>query len=251
MGPSEQVRPGGVRVGTSGWSYPGWRGRFYPTGLPARGWLPYYAERFDTVEVNMTFYRLPKPDDLKRWADLVPPGFLFTLKANRQITHVKRLRDPGHDVAFFCRLAGSLGDKLGCILYQVPPALGRDDALLRDFLAVLPAGCRNVIEFRDPSWYAAEVYGLLRSAGAAFCIVSSAKVPPEAVVTSPTAYFRFHGLTGGYRHDYSEEELRHWAGVIREAGAAETFAYFNNDYQAHAPANARRLREILEEPAHG
>ena len=240
-----------LRVGTSGWSYPGWRGRFYPSGLASRGWLPFYAGAFDTVEVNMTFYRLPKPDDLRKWADATPPGFLFTLKANREITHTKRLRDVGHDVGFFYRLARGLGDKLGGILYQLPPALVRDDELLGGFLDLLSPEFRNVVEFRDPSWFAEDVYGLLRARGALFCIVSSAKVPSDPVRTSDTAYFRFHGLTGGHRHDYSEEELRAWAGVVRATGAAETFAYFNNDYQAHAVANARRLREILGGPARG
>jgi len=242
---------GGVRnlhLGTSGWSYPAWRGRFYPAGLPSNGWLPFYAGSFNTVEINMSFYRLPKPELLKRWSDLTPDGFLFTLKANRQITHLKKLRNVGHEVSFFYHLARNLGSKLGCILYQFPPAIARDDLLLRDFLSVLSPEYRNVVEFRDPSWYAEEVYGLLRTHRATFCIVSSARVPPDPIMTSDTAYFRFHGLTGGYRHDYSEPELREWAGVIRATGAAETFAYFNNDYQAHAVENARRLRELLTAP---
>jgi uncharacterized protein YecE (DUF72 family) len=234
-----------LHLGTSGWSYPGWRGRFYPPGLASRGWLPFYAETFNTVEINMTFYRLPKPEDLRRWADLTPPGFLFTLKANRQITHTQKLREAGHDVGFFYHLARNLGDKLGCILYQLPPAISRDDGLLRDFLAVLSPEFRNVVEFRDPTWYASDVYSLLREHRATFCIVSSAKVPADAVVTTDTAYFRFHGLTGGYRHNYSDQELRDWAGVVRATGAAETFAYFNNDYQAYAVGNARRLGELL------
>lgn len=238
-------RPPHLHLGTSGWSYPGWRGRFYPAGLPSRGWLPFYAESFNTVEINMTFYRLPRPDDFKKWSDLTPPGFTFTLKANRQITHTKKLRNVGHEVSYFYRLARNLGDKLACILYQFPPAIVRDDSLLRDFLSALSPEYRNVIEFRDPSWYAEEVYGLLRAHRTTFCIVSSAKVPSDAVLTSETAYFRFHGLTGGYRHDYSDEELREWAGVIGATGAAETFAYFNNDYQAYAVRNALRLREIL------
>jgi uncharacterized protein YecE (DUF72 family) len=245
MDPATGGVPANLHLGTSGWSYPGWRGRFYPAGLPARGWLPFYAETFRTVEVNMTFYRLPRPDDFKKWSDLTPPGFLFTLKANRQITHIKRLRNVGHDVAFFYRLARNLGDKLGCVLFQFPPAVTRDDDLLRDFLSTLSPEVRNVIEFRDPSWYAGDVQAMLRTYRATFCVVSSAKVPPTAVLTSDTAYFRFHGLTGGYRHDYSDDELREWAAVIRSLNAAETFAYFNNDYQAHAVFNARRLREIL------
>jgi uncharacterized protein YecE (DUF72 family) len=245
LSPSEQSFAARLHLGTSGWSYPGWRGRFYPAGLASRGWLPFYAETFNTVEINMTFYRLPKPDDLKKWFDLTPPGFTFTLKANRQITHTKRLKNVGHDVGFFYHLARNLGAKLGCILYQFPPAIVRDDGLLRDFVAVLSPEFRNVIEFRDPSWFADEVYGLLRETRAIFCVVSSAKVPGDAVLTADTAYFRFHGLTGGYRHNYSEAELREWAEVIRSIDASEVFAYFNNDYQAYAVQNARRLHELL------
>jgi len=244
---SQAAVPPNLHLGTSGWSYPGWRGRFYPSSLPAKGWLPFYAEHFNTVEINMTFYRFPKEDTLKNWLDLTPPEFTFTLKANRQITHLKKLRNVGHDVDFFCHLARTLGHKLGGILFQLPPAVVRDDSLLRDFLSVLSPEYRNVIEFRDASWFAEGVYELLRTCRVAFCIVSSARVPSDAIMTSDTAYFRFHGLTGGYRHDYSDDELRTWAKVIRETGAAETFAYFNNDYQAFAVRNAVRLREILAE----
>ena len=247
VAPSESGSPATLHVGTSGWSYPGWRGSFYPPGLPSRGWLPFYSETFDTVEINMTFYRLPKPEDLKKWSDLTPPGFTFTLKANRQITHLKKLQDVGHEVSYFYHLARNLGAKLGCILYQFPPAIVRNDQLLRDFLAVLSPEFKNVVEFRDPSWHAPEVYEILKSKEAIFCIVSSSKVPPDAVRTSNTAYFRFHGLTGGYRHDYSEAELREWAGVVRDTGAGETFAYFNNDYQAAAVRNALRLRDLLKQ----
>jgi uncharacterized protein YecE (DUF72 family) len=240
-----------LHLGTSGWSYQGWRGRFYPAGLPAKGWLPFYAQAFNTVEINMTFYRLPSREILANWAALTPPGFTFTLKANRRITHLSRLRNVGHDVSFFYRLAETLGDKAGCILFQLPPALTRDDALLEDFLAVLSPEHKNVIEFRDASRYAEDIYYRLRRHGIGFCVVSSAKVPPDAVLTSDTAYFRFHGLTGGYRHNYSDEELRHWAGVIRSTGGARTFVYFNNDYQAFAVRNGLRLREILEAPPDG
>lgn len=234
-----------LHLGTSGWSYPGWRGRFYPAGLPARGWLPYYADRFDTVEINMTFYRYPTVKTLTGWIDLTPPEFLFTLKAPRLITHLKRLRKVGHDVEFFYRQARSLGTKLGCILFQLPPSIVRDDALLAEFLSALSPEFRNVIEFRDPSWLVPEVFDVLRGGSTALCIVSSTRVPAVAALTTKTAYFRFHGLTAGYRHDYSDEELRHWAGVMKSTGAAETFAYFNNDYQAFAAANALRLRELL------
>lgn len=234
-----------VWVGTSGWSYPGWRLRFYPAGLPSGEWLAYYAGRFTTVEVNMTFYRFPKPAVLKSWVENTPAGFTFSLKANREITHIKRLKKVGHEVAFFYRLAGALGGKLGCILFQLPPSLAHDDVLLKNFLSVLSPEFRNVIEFRHPSWYSEEVYGLLRSYRVSFCAVSSSKVPAAAVLTSATAYFRFHGLTGGYRYEYSESELGEWAGRIKALAAPETFVYFNNDYQARAVMNAERLRVFL------
>ncbi len=235
-------------LGTSGWSYPGWRGRFYPPGLASKGWLPFYASHFNTVEINMTFYRFPKTETLKNWLELTPPGFMFTLKANRSITHLKKLRNVGHDVAFFYSLAGNLGDKLGCILYQLPPSITRDDGLLSDFLAVLSPEHKNVIEFRDPSWYADDVFELLRTHRVTVCIVSSEKVPAQAVLTSETAYFRFHGLTGGYRYSYTEDELRHWADVISQTPASEKFVYFNNDYQAAAVQNASRLGDLLARP---
>ena len=241
----EEKRPD-LYLGTSGWSYPGWRGRFYPAGLASKGWLPFYAEHFNTVEINMTFYRFPKAEMLENWIALTPAGFKFTLKANRGITHLKKLRDVGHDVSFFYSLAAKLGERLGCILYQFPPSVTRDDELLRGFLAVLSRDYRNVIEFRDASWYAEEVFDMLRANGVTLCVVSSEKVPAQAVVTTETAYFRFHGLTGGYRYLYTEDELRHWAGIIGKIKAAETYAYFNNDYQAAAVQNASRLSELLK-----
>lgn len=234
-----------VRVGTSGWSYPGWLRRFYPAGLLFGEWLAYYADRFSTVEVNMTFYRWPKPAVLKSWVENTPAGFAFSLKANREITHIKRLKKAGREVAFFYRLARSLGGKLGCILFQLPPSLARDDGLLKDFLSVLSPEFCNVIEFRHSSWYSEKVYSLLRSYRTSFCVVSSSKVPPVVVLTSTTAYFRFHGLTGGYRYEYSEPELREWAGRIKSLAAPETFVFFNNDYQARAVTNAVRLKELL------
>jgi uncharacterized protein YecE (DUF72 family) len=232
-------------LGTSGWSYPDWRERFYPAGLGARNWLEHYSRQFDSVEVNMTFYRFPKPETLEAWLERTPPGFTFTLKAPKQITHLKKLKKVKSDVHYFDLLAGRLGDKLGCLLFQLPPSLTRDLALLKEFLECLPAKRRNVVEFRHESWYDDKVYELLRAHRAAFCIVSSRKVPDAPVVTSATAYFRFHGLTGGFRYNYSNRELSTWAETIRSVDCREAFIYFNNDYHAHAVANALKLGKFL------
>jgi uncharacterized protein YecE (DUF72 family) len=233
-----------LRVGTSGWSYDWWRGLFYPEELPSREWLAFYGRQFSTVEVNMTFYRIPRPDLLKAWAEKTPPGFKFTLKAPKRITHLKKLKDVGPEVADFSRLAGFLGHKLAGLLYQLPPSLSRDLELLKDFLAILSPAIMNVVEFRHPSWYGDDTAALLRDRGAVFCSVSSAKMPPDIVLTTPAVYVRFHGLAGGHRYNYRDEELRDWADRIRGAGAREGYAYFNNDYQAFAPANARTLQDL-------
>lgn len=235
------------QLGTSGWSYPGWRGKFYPEDLPPKDWLSFYADHFSTVEINMTFYRFPKPETLKGWLERTPSHFTFTLKANRQITHRKKLLNVRSDVRYFYILANSLEKKLGCILFQLPPSITLDLSLLEDFLATLEPAYRNVIEFRHPSWYDEKVYEALRHAGVAFCTVSSAQVPNKAVVTSRVAYFRFHGLTGGYRYNYTDGELLEWAKTIKAAQAQEKYAYFNNDYQAFAVHNCLKLRQLLEE----
>ena len=235
-------------LGTSGWSYPGWRLKFYPRGTASRDWLAFYARHFATVEVNMTFYRFPKPATLQAWLERTPADFSFTLKANRQITHLKKLRGVGHDVNFFYHLADSLQPKLACILFQLPPSLKKDLGLLEEFVALLSPKYKNVIEFRDPSWYDDRVVELLRGAGVGFCTVSSTQVPATAVVTAPFAYVRFHGLTGGYRYNYSDDELATWAKTIRGLRAEESYVYFNNDYMAYAVQNCLELRARLEGP---
>ena len=232
-------------VGTSGWSYQGWRERFYPPEIKPSEWLEYYAQHFKTVEINMTFYRSPKPAILHNWVARTPEDFIFTLKASRQITHIKKLYKVEHDLEHLAFLAKQLRNKAGCLLYQLPPSLTKNLELLESFLKSLPEGFRHVLEFRHPSWYAPEVYNLMSNHGVVFCVVSSSRVPPEAVVTSETAYFRFHGLTGGFRYRYSDDELKKWAKVISQSTARECFVYFNNDYQAHAVFNALKLRELL------
>lgn len=232
-------------LGTSGWSYPGWKSRFYPPDLPAGEWLSFYARTFSTVEINMTFYRFPRPETLRRWIEQTPPDFTFTLKANRQITHVKKLKNVRSEVRYFYILADSLREKLGCILFQLPPSITFDASLLAEFLDVLSPDYRNVMEFRHESWWDERTYDLLRSRGITFCTVSSARVPKASPDTSPVAYVRFHGLTGEHRHNYSDEELEEWAGIIRRMNAGEVYVYFNNDYRAFAVENCLKLKTLL------
>jgi uncharacterized protein YecE (DUF72 family) len=236
------------RLGTSGWSYTGWRKRFYPNGLAQKEWLPFYAQHFHTVEINMTFYRYPKPETLLGWADRTPPGFKFTLKANRQITHRKKIKDVKNEVRYFYILADHLEDKLGCILFQLPPSLSYDKDLLKNFLSSLSSSHSNVIEFRHQSWYNQETNDLLHTHLVIFCTVSSAKVPGTAKKTAGTAYFRFHGLTGGHTYDYTDDELAKWAASIKRTNVKENYIYFNNDYKAYAVKNAKTLHRYLENP---
>jgi len=233
-------------LGTSGWSYSGWRGRFYPEELSQKDWLSFYAQHFNTVEINMTFYRYPKPETLEGWLSKVPEDFKFTLKANRQITHRKKIKDVQSEVRYFYILADKLRNQLGCILFQLPPSLTLDMDLLKEFLSIMSTDYKNVIEFRHESWYTDEVYNLLKSYSVIFCTVSSAKVPKTEVKTAETCYFRLHGLTGGYRYSYSEEELKNWAESIKKTEAKECFIYFNNDYHAHAVANCKSLGQFLQ-----
>ncbi|MFB0565988.1 MAG: DUF72 domain-containing protein [Candidatus Aminicenantaceae bacterium] len=232
-------------LGTSGWSYSGWKGRFYPEELSQKEWLPFYAQHFSTVEINMTFYRFPKPETLKGWLKKTPPNFKFTLKANRQITHLKRLKGIKSDIRYFYILADNLKEKLGCILFQLPPSLTFNLSLFEEFLSALSSKYNNVVEFRHESWYAEEVKKALESCNVTFCTVSSTKVPDTIFETAETAYLRFHGLTGGYRYTYSDEELNRWVENIKKIKANECYIYFNNDYHAHAVSNCKKLSELL------
>lgn len=233
-------------LGTSGWSYQGWKGRFYPEELSQKEWFPFYVQHFNTVEINMTFYRFPKPETLKEWFSKAPEHFKFTLKANRQITHYKKIKGVKSDLNYFYILADNLREKLGCILFQLPPSLILNLDLLEEFLSNLSPEHQNVIEFRHESWYTKKVYDLLESYRVIFCVVSSKKVPNTIVETTETCYFRFHGLTGGYRYSYSDEELKEWAELIKKTKAKEGYFYFNNDYQAYAVANSQKLGEFLQ-----
>jgi len=236
-----------VRVGTSGWSYRHWRGVFYPEDLPQRRWLEHYAEHFDTVELNTTFYHLPKESTCEGWRQRVPEGFVFACKASRIITHRLRLADCREPLDTFLERLGRLADRLGPVLFQLPPSFGRDLARLSDFLSMLPPAVLSVFEFRDESWYCEETFELLESRGVCFCSHDMPGLRAPRRGTGPAAYVRFHGPSRRYTGSYSDEELAGWAEWMAgqwEAGRS-LYAYFNNDVGGHAVANARTLRQVL------
>jgi uncharacterized protein YecE (DUF72 family) len=246
---ADRARP--VLVGLSGWNYAHWRnGVFYPPRLPASRWLEHYAERFDTVEVNATFYRLPRRDAVARWVEQTPEGFTFAVKASRYLTHVKRLRDlaPGLDL-FLERIEPLLASpKLGPLLWQLPPTFQRDDERLAAALAQLPPGLRHTVEFRHPSWFAPETYALLREHRVALAIGDRPQVNGFQTheLTADWTYVRFHAGTRGRRGNYSEPELREWAARLHEwSRTHDVYAYFNNDWEGFAPRNAARLKQLL------
>jgi uncharacterized protein YecE (DUF72 family) len=231
-----------VRVGTSGWNYPEWKGAFYPGDLAAARMLAFYAGRFPTVEVNATFYRMPTPKILGAWAAQVPEAFVFALKAPRRITHFARLRDVDEPVDFLCETARTLGGRLGPLLFQLPPNFAKDADRLARVLARIPRDLHAAFEFRHASWFADDVYGLLRRANAALAIVDTEEGTTPEVATADWGYFRLREV------DYADADLARWAGRIRTIGAgwAEAFVYFKHEERATGPALAGRLVALLE-----
>ena len=235
-----------IWIGTSGWQYRHWKGMFYPDGLPQREWLRYYATRFPVVEVNNSFYRLPSESSLDRWREESPPEFLFVLKASRYITHTRRLRQAQDSVTLFWSRALRLKEKLGPILFQLPPKFRADVPLLAEFLDALPTEMRAAFEFRDDSWRQEPVLELLNQRRAALVLADrpGARVPPP--MTGGWSYIRFH--QGRATHPgYTREKLRAWADRISGFGdeGADTYAFFNNDWLAAAPADADTLAALL------
>jgi uncharacterized protein YecE (DUF72 family) len=238
-----------IRIGCSGWNYAHWRnGVFYPPRLPPSRWLEFYAERFDTVEVNATFYRLPRREAVSHWVEQSPPGFLFAVKASRYLTHVKRLRDLDQGLTRFYERIEPLVEspKLGPVLWQLPANFHRDDERLAAALGRLPPG-RHCFEFRHESWFAPETYELLRRHGVALVIGDTPERPFQTLEwTADWTFLRFHAGRRGARGNYSEGELREWAERIDGwRGRGDVFAYFNNDWEGFAPRNALRLEELL------
>lgn len=238
-----------VRIGCSGWIYRSWaNGVFYPPGCPQRRWLEHYATVFDTVELNTTFYRLPDRDAVAAWVARTPPGFLFTVKSSRYLTHMKRLTDMDRGVQRLWERLQPLTDspKMGPVLWQLPETFRRDDARLASALEHLPPG-RHAFEFRHPGWFDDAVLDLLRTHGVALAIGDRPDRPWQSqALTADFTIVRFHHGARGRRGNYSERELQEWAGRIDALGRrADVFAYFNNDWEGFAPRNALRLRQLL------
>jgi uncharacterized protein YecE (DUF72 family) len=236
-----------ARIGTSGYQYEHWRGVLYPEGAPKDEWFRHYAERFDTVEINNTFYHLPEASTFDKWRREAPEGFCYALKFSRYATHMKKLRDPAASIAQFMERAERLEETLGPILVQLPPRWRVNPERLDAFLDAAPAGRRWAVEFRDPSWFCRPVYEVLARHGAALCIHDMIENHPR-VTTAEWVYLRFHG--DGYTGSYSRHALSGIARRIRRylAEGRDVYCYFNNDAHGYAVYNAQDLRRYLSGP---
>jgi uncharacterized protein YecE (DUF72 family) len=229
-----------ILVGTSGYSYPEWKGSFYPPNLAAAKMLPFYAQHFDTVEINATFYRMPTVKTVTAWASQVPPHFRFTLKASKRITHDKRLKDVGDSVRGFLAAAAELGPQLATVLFQLPPNFKQDLAVFDAFLETLPPGLCAAFEFRNQSWWNDEVYARLRARNLALCVADSEKLSAPLEMTADYAYFRLRD------EGYQQADIERWAGVIRDLqGIKDACVYFKHEEQGLGPEFAKRLLALL------
>jgi uncharacterized protein YecE (DUF72 family) len=235
-------------VGTSGWVYPHWKGAFYPPDLPQGQWFEHYTHHFATVEINNTFYRLPRESTFDRWREQAPEGFVYAVKASRYITHLKHLRECAEPVERFLARARRLGGHLGPVLYQLPPHWGADPERLAEFAALLPQGLIHVFEFRNGHWFVEPVREILERFSLSFCIFSLPGAECPLWVTGQAAYIRFHGSNRAYGGLYSREELSPWSQRIQDIldQGHDVYVYFNNDAFGYALENARALREMIE-----
>lgn len=239
---------GKAYIGTSGWSYPHWRGVFYPKTLSGEAWLEHYATFFETVELNNTFYQLPEAANFRHWYGEVPKRFVFAVKASRFITHMKKLQEPREPLRRFLRRVAILKEKLGPVLFQLPPRFKCNPERLAAFGNHLAPRHRYTFEFRDATWFVPEVYAILHEKGLAFCIFSLKDLSCPEIITAPFVYLRFHGPGARYGGKYSERELKAWAGRIQAwlVQGLDVYSYFNNDEEGYAVANAARLRELVD-----
>jgi uncharacterized protein YecE (DUF72 family) len=246
------VSPGAIHIGTSGWSYEHWKGRFYPRRLHGRDMLSYYAESFRTAEINSSFYGLPAVATLESWRDATPPDFVFAAKASRYITHMKKLKDPRTTTAQFFARIRTLGAKLGPVLFQLPPHWSFNESRLGAFLESLSDEFRYAFELRDRSWLNDRAFELLAKHNVALCIYELEGFRSPQVTTSDIVYVRLHGPVAAYRGNYEERALRRWASKFAawSAQGHSIYCYFDNDEAAYAARNALRLQEILR-PAAG
>jgi uncharacterized protein YecE (DUF72 family) len=240
---------GRIHVGCSGWVYKHWRGIFYTEGLPQKRWFEHYAEEFDTVEINASFYRLPKPETFDAWREKAPPDFRYAVKANRFLTHMKKLLGCDEEIDRFVDLARRLEQTLGPILYQLPPSLHKDVPRLERFLQRLPTDIEHVVEFRHKSWYDDQVLALLDKHGAGFVTHDMKGLKSPRWASGRLAYVRFHGGEGRYWGRYSDEALLSWTDWIIDQSrqGRSVWCYFNNDIHGHAIEDARTLKSMVRQ----
>jgi uncharacterized protein YecE (DUF72 family) len=238
---------GAIHIGTSGWHYRHWKGPFYPEKLAASKMLEYYAQHFDTVELNNTFYRLPIETGVENWRSSSPPGFCFAAKGSRFLTHMKKLKDPEIGLERFFERIDLLRPKLGPIVFQLPPFWEVDEQRLEGFLRALPKRHRYAFEFRNPTWHNDRIHRILRKHNAAFCIFEIAGFASEFPITADFTYIRLHGPGGAYQGSYSRETLQQWADRIdvwrKELRAV--YIYFDNDQAGYAVENALTLKSVI------
>jgi len=234
-----------IWVGTSGYNYPEWKGTFYPEKLPVAKMLPYYAERFSTVEINYTYYRTPNKKILEGWSQATPERFKLTLKAPKRITHIARLRDCGDLLRYFVDTAAKLGPKLGALLFQLPPSLKQDLSLFDSFLDNFPADVCAAFEFRHGSWLNDETYQRLRARNLALCVADSETMATPVTITTDYAYFRLRD------EGYTPDDIERWAGTIAEQTSAckDVFVYFKHEEEGKGPEFARLLMKHLGMPS--
>jgi uncharacterized protein YecE (DUF72 family) len=236
-----------IHIGTSGWHYKHWRGVFYPEKMPASKWLDYYAQHFDTVELNSTFYRLPLETGLETWRESTPAKFRFAAKGSRFLTHMKKLKDPAPGVEKFFERVDRLGRKLGPIVFQLPPWWEVNLERLEGFLEALPPRHKYAFELRNPTWHTPEVYRILRRHRAVFCIFEIAGFRSGLELTANWTYIRLHGPGGAYQGSYPDAILRQWAERIRawQQDLRSVYVYFDNDEAGYAVQNAQGLSVLL------
>lgn len=247
-GRARQTPKQNIHVGCSGWFYWHWRKIFYPDGMPTSVWFDHYADRFKTVELNAPFYSWPTVNTVMTWRKQAGRRrFIYTVKVSELVTHTRRFEDCAELIKDFGYIADLLGPYMGCFLFQCPPSEHYSPEKLHLILSQLDPGRRNVVEFRHASWWNEEVIAAFRETGTIFCSCSGPRLPDKLVKTADDIYVRFHGTKQWYRHDYTKEELAAWANRVRESGAKQVWAYFNNDRDGHAIRNARAFRRLLAE----
>lgn len=228
-----------LRIGTSGYSYPAWKGHFYPDDLPARKMLGYYASKLDTVEINNTFYKMPSPKLVQAWADEVPPHFVFAIKAPQRITHIQRLKNAAQNVEYLLSAIELLAEKQGPILFQLPPNFKIDIPLLKDFLNQMPKRIPAAFEFRHSSWFSDETYGVLKSAGASLCVADDEKLATPLIATANWGYLRLR------REDYVDADIEKWGKRISAQPWERAFVYFKHEDECKGPAYSALLRRVM------